>query len=638
VSDLQFGILGPLEVRRSGEPLAIHAPKQRALLALVLLHANRPVPRDELIDQLWGEDTPPSARASLQNQVYALRKILGPTVLERRQPGYVIHVEPGQLDLERFERLVTEARGAQPRERAAKLRRALALWRGPVLMEFRSGPFAQHEINRLEEERLTALEDRIEAELELGREIDLVPELEALIGQYPLRERLWAQLMLALYRAGRQADALAAYRHAHHTFVSELAVEPGVGMRELQRAILVQDPALDDGGHRIGSTLERAAAILPMPAPDQADSLYQYGVALLRIGDLRRAASVLEAAQRLAVSAGASGVEERAYLYLSYLRIWTEGKSPLEHLAEAERAARHFEQRGDEVGLWVALRQQAQMLQETGRADAALVVSERCSRLAPQNGSPWLQTPSRNGLIDSLVLGSTPVDEAIARCEDELAASLNEVNSIRVSCGLAVLYGQAGRVEDARGLVERALAAAQHEGGLHLLVDALTTAGAVEFSAGNLGEAANHMRSAYGLLEVEDDRATFPMVAAELACVLALSGDGDAGALALTARAATSPDFFKTEVLWRRALAIVAACAGRSREARQLSDEASARASVSDWLTFRAETLEEAATIRELGGDVDAAVRALREALATYEKKGNVVGVGRARRRLEELG
>ena len=146
----------------------IAAPKQRALLGLLLLHANEPVSQDELIDQLWGDRAPPTARASLQNQVYALRKLLGPETLERDARGYVIHVEPGELDLEQFERLVTEANRCEPKERADKLREALALWRGLPLVESPLEPFMQPEIARLEEAWLTALEGRVDAELALG--------------------------------------------------------------------------------------------------------------------------------------------------------------------------------------------------------------------------------------------------------------------------------------------------------------------------------------------------------------------------------------------------------------------------------------------------------------------------------------
>ena len=144
---LDFRVLGPLEVWRNGELVAVPAPKQRALLGFLLLRANEPVPQDELIDQLWGEEAPPTARASLQNQVSALRKILGPEVLERQPAGYVLHLEPGKLDLARFERLVAESRRADAKERATKLREALAYWRGPPLVEFPTEPFAPNTTN-----------------------------------------------------------------------------------------------------------------------------------------------------------------------------------------------------------------------------------------------------------------------------------------------------------------------------------------------------------------------------------------------------------------------------------------------------------------------------------------------------------
>ena len=255
---LEFRVLGPLEVWRNGERVPIPAPKQRALLGLLLLRANAPVPQDELIDQL-GESSRPRPPAHRCRTRCTRSRILGAEVIERQPAGYVVHVGPEQLDLARFERLVAESRAHNRKERAGKLRRRSRAGADLRLVEFPTEPFAQHEINRLEEERLTALEERIEAELELGRHAELVPEFEALVTQYPLRERLWAQLMLALYRAGRQADALAAYRRAHETFDSELGIEPGFRLRELQRAILVQDPDLDDPGRRIGSTFERAA-------------------------------------------------------------------------------------------------------------------------------------------------------------------------------------------------------------------------------------------------------------------------------------------------------------------------------------------------------------------------------------------
>lgn len=637
---LEFRVLGLLEVRRDGELVPLPAQKQRALLGFLLLRANQPVPQEELIEQLWGEGAPPTARASLHNQVHALRKLLGPEVLERQPAGYVVHLEPEQLDLARFERLVAEARRAEPRERAAKLRDALSYWRGPPLVEFPSEPFARDEINRLEEERLAALEDRIDADLELGLIVDLVAELDALVTRHPLRERFWGQLMLALYRAGRQADALAAYRRAHQAFIGELGVEPGVVLRELQRAILMQDPALDGGDERVGSMLERAAAILPKPAREQAESLYEYGVALLRTGERRRAVSTLAAAERLAAAAGVSGVEERARLHRSYISIWTEGKSPLDHLADAERAARRFEDLGDDDGRWLALSQQAQMLHMSGRPDASLDVAERCAQLAEKVGNRWQSARSRTGVALALADGSTPVADALARCEAELAAAgADEASPSGVWCALILLYAEAGRVDDSRALGEKALMETRAAGMLYALLLVMDYRAAADVAVGNLDEAIAHLRGSLAIGEAEDDRASGLIVTAELGRLLALTGEiGEARRLAIAARAATSPDLFTCDVLWRRALALVAASDGRIHEALRLSDEARARTAASDRMTFHAQTLEEAATIWYMAGNAVGARDLLREALALYERKGSVVGAESVRRRLEHPG
>jgi len=246
---IEFRILGPFEVSERGQPLEVGAGKQRALLALLVLHAGEVVSTDRLIDALWGERPPASALNSVHIYVSRLRKALGNGRLETRGHGYRLALEPEQLDLARFERLLGEGRGLLAEgeaERAAEaLRNALALWRGPPLSDFESEPFAQGEIARLEELRLAALEERIDADLALGRHAELVSELEALVREHPLREGLRAQLMLALYRSGRQAEALAAYQHARRTLAEELGLEPGRTLQELERAILRQDAQLD---------------------------------------------------------------------------------------------------------------------------------------------------------------------------------------------------------------------------------------------------------------------------------------------------------------------------------------------------------------------------------------------------------
>jgi DNA-binding SARP family transcriptional activator len=245
---MEFRILGPLEVWDEGGELSLGGPKPRALLAVLLLHSNEVVPADRLIDELWGEDAPERAAAALRVNISRLRKGLPRDVLTTRSPGYVVRLGRDELDLHRFERLVDEARGLLARGLAADasegLRDALSLWRGPALTDFAYESFAQAAIARLEEIRLAAVELRIDADLALGRHDELVGELEALVAEQPLRERLRGYLMTALYRSGRQAEALDAYKDSRRVLLDELGIDPSPALQELERAILRQDPAL----------------------------------------------------------------------------------------------------------------------------------------------------------------------------------------------------------------------------------------------------------------------------------------------------------------------------------------------------------------------------------------------------------
>jgi len=252
---MRFGLLGTVEFRPDGKPVSAGGLKQRSLLAVLLLHANRPVSRDRLISALWGGTPPPSAQATLDAYVYRLRRLVGSDRLERSGAGYVLHVEPGELDVTVFERLVAEGRAALGTGdypcAARQLAAALALWRGPALADLGGQPFADGETARLEEARLGALEDCFDAELAAGRSAEMVPRLEQAAADHPLRERLVAALMLALYRAGRQSEALAVYRAARHRLIDELGLEPAPMVRDLEQRILRQDASLD----------------LPAPAP-----------------------------------------------------------------------------------------------------------------------------------------------------------------------------------------------------------------------------------------------------------------------------------------------------------------------------------------------------------------------------------
>jgi YVTN family beta-propeller protein len=245
---MEFRVLGPLEVQDGVGELALGRGKQRALLAVLLVHAGDVVPADRLIDALWGESPPPSALNSVHIYVSQLRRMLGHGRVVTRRGGYALELVAGELDAERFERLLGDARGrlrdGDPERAAATLREALALWRGPPLADFTYEPFAQPEIARLEELRLEALEERVEADLRLGRHRELVSELQAAVRAHPLRERLRGQLMLALYRSGRQAEALDTYHQARRMLGEQLGLVPGPALQELERAVLRQDPRL----------------------------------------------------------------------------------------------------------------------------------------------------------------------------------------------------------------------------------------------------------------------------------------------------------------------------------------------------------------------------------------------------------
>jgi DNA-binding SARP family transcriptional activator len=254
---MEFRILGPVEVWDGAQRLDLGGPKPHALLAVLLVHANQVVSTDHLIDELWGEAPPPTARNLIQGYVSRLRQAMHHSgdestpaqVLVSRPPGYLLRVEVGELDLDRFEGLTAEARqataGGDLEDAAERWCAALALWRGPPLDGVASEALRRTVVPRLQEARLVALEERLEVDLRLGRHAQLVGELEALVASKPDRERLRRQLMLALYRSGRRAEALAVYRSTRQVLVEELGLEPGPALQQLERAILLADPTLE---------------------------------------------------------------------------------------------------------------------------------------------------------------------------------------------------------------------------------------------------------------------------------------------------------------------------------------------------------------------------------------------------------
>ncbi len=246
---LEFRLLGPLEVVGGDGTLQLGGPKQRATLAILLLGANRVVPVERLADDLYRGAAPVTAVTQVQRQVSELRRILAAPVIETRAPGYILRLAPDQLDLHRFERLTeraAQAGGEGDAQQAAELlREALGLWRGGALADLADEPFARAAIERLEEIRLAATERRIDADLALGRHAELVGELQELVAAHPFGERFREQLMLALYRSGRQAEALTVYRSTREALVEEFGIEPTPALRLLERAILTQDRSLE---------------------------------------------------------------------------------------------------------------------------------------------------------------------------------------------------------------------------------------------------------------------------------------------------------------------------------------------------------------------------------------------------------
>jgi len=278
---MEFRILGSVEVWDGAQQLDLRGSKPRALLAVLLLHANQVVSTDHLVDELWGEVPPPTARNLIQVFVSRLRRALhrgrdrsAPAqMLVTRPSGYLLRVGPGELDLDRFEALTADARRAATdgnlEGAAERWRAALALWRGPALAGAASEALQRTMVPRLEEARLVALEERLEVDLRLGRHVELVGELQSLVASHPDRERLCRQLMVALYRSGRRAQALAVYRSTRRVLVEELGLEPGPALQQLERAILLGDPALpaaEGTQHRL--TLPPSPCQLPPDVDD----------------------------------------------------------------------------------------------------------------------------------------------------------------------------------------------------------------------------------------------------------------------------------------------------------------------------------------------------------------------------------
>ena len=430
---MEFRILGPFEVRREGRPARIGGAKERALLAILLLHAGEPVSVDRLIDELWGDSPPATARKSVQVRVAGLRRALGGEVVLTGGDGYLVRPQPNQLDLHRFEQLLSDGRDAlaagDPSAAVAALDEALALWRGPALVDFTYESFAQPAIARLEELRLRALELRIEAQLELGLHARVIVELEDMVAAHPLRERLRGQLMLALYRDGRQAEALDVYRRTRKELVAELGIEPGPMLRQLQQAILRHDPSLQG----------------PLEAPDRS--------MLVAPQDTREFAELIAVAEPLA---------RRPRRELILVRLVAR------EVDLAAAAALPNEQRDALLARGVAARA-ITFTSTTPGDDLVRIASEQDVDLLLVDGSPGLEDP-----VLEIVLARAPCDVGVHVGRDEparegpvlvlFAGGGHDWSAVEVGSWIAGAQGLplrlAGPAEGAERDASRALASA----------------------------------------------------------------------------------------------------------------------------------------------------------------------------------
>jgi len=618
---VDFRILGRLEVWRDGAQVELRKPRERALLALLLLRANEVIARDELIDVLWHGAPPRTAKASLHNAVAGLRRSLGASTIETVGAGYRANVKPAELDALRFEELVADARGATPELRTERLREALREWRGHPLTEY---PFADSQVIRLEELHLNALEERIDAELELGRAAELVPELRALTTAYPVRERFWAQLMLALYRSGRSAEALSSYRSAHAAFVEELGLEPGMALRELQRSILLQDAALLEL-HRGPDLIERAANFLPTTEAGRAEALYDYAIALSRGGDHMRARSALLECERRAQQLGNRGLAIRARARRA-MHAGPAGEITLRELEQiTEQALVDARAEGDPLTLAETLRAHANTLREVGLADDAATEYRELLDVALEMDDRWREGMARNELGLVLMLGTTPVDDALAECERHLESlEWSSPGPVGLWVSLAMLKTQLGHAEEGTRYMAQARDTATSAGAASLLTLIEIFAA---WAATILGDSSHAKRQAATALELVDSLGHAGVhgdVASLLARLEAESGHLErADDLIRSARPwlerMSGAAFLHVSL--RRAEAAVARARGDDSGAEVALRDACNRAAASHFLTLHGETLEDA-------GDLTAA-------LVRFKRKGDIASAARIRTRLQ---
>jgi DNA-binding SARP family transcriptional activator len=638
VTDLQVGVLGPLEVVVDDRVEGIRSHRCGALLAFLALHVNEVLDVDVLADELWDGRPPRTAEASLRNHVAALRRTLPPKTIETHGRGYLLRSDGSVVDAELFEAMVSEARQAEPEVAARRLREALGLWRGRALADFVRERWAQGDAARLEELRLLATQDRITADLELGREADLVPELEGLVRRHPLAERLWRALMLALYRTGRQAEALATYRRAHKAFVDELGIEPGPELTEMQRAILVQDPLLA-GQRSAADVFDRASALLPTGSRARAEALMAYASALWRLGERGASASALRRAAAEAVAANDRGLEELVRLDISWHETVAAGTSPREHLRQARRAIRRFRAEDDDRRLARALFEAGRAARDLGFAAEAADLQHEAVEAATRTGEDGAVARYLSVSAMTFVVGPQPVETGLRWCETAARSWRWDVAPTTIWISYAVLLAQAGREDEARDWIDRGLVAARDGAMRTDLLIAQYFGGLVELAAADYGRAARHLEAAVDQAIALGGPNMVVLTGSHLVRALDRLDDLDSVVdlwprVSASATRASPTDWSVA----RQAEALLLAGRGRFDAARRHVHEAVEVLEPTDWLVSRAEAHEDAAAVEAAAGREKAARTHLRQALELYDRKGHVAAGQRLRAAADEWG
>jgi DNA-binding SARP family transcriptional activator len=631
---MEFSLLGPLEVRHRGDLVAIASEKQRMLLAALLIRRNNAVSAEELIDALW-ERPPRTAHASLLNHVGRLRRALPASALETVAPGYRLRTRPREVDVDRFLNLVQAGRDSEARERAELLREADSLWRGRAVADVMLfGSFAG-EVDALDQLRLDTLEERVEADLAAGRHRELVAELEVLTAQHPLRERLLEQLMVALYRSGRQTDALDTYRRARRRLVEELGLDPGTALRRLERAILAHDLPLSARTRRDAppSLLTKTVELAPGTYAEKAEFAYRLGIALGLMGEREHALEIFEEALDRAELAGARHIALRVQVELAVNRLRQKEATLAETLDFATRAAAEFDRHGDDLGEALALRTCGSL--ECGLGHVAQ--GGEHFRHAEKHGRRAVGASWPTGLIlalegESLFLGPMPVADAIKRCDEILdSVDWGPPGPLGVYGSLGMLYAMRGEVASGRIYVRRGAAACEEYGLAVLRAWFTLRAAGVEELAGDLGAAETVLRDAADDLENADEPMLASLVASAHARILALLGCGHA---ALERARLARPDLeddAEAQIGWLRAAALARAVIGDDLVgAVSLGRRAVQAVSETDFLPIHAETELDLARVLAIAGRSDEALAAAATARLLFERKGHLSGIERA--------